>query len=108
MAAIIKNRKLKVEGMTCDRCESNIEKNLSQLDGVLNVKADKSGSIEVDYNLMKVGINGLEKAIRESGFNMPNGFFVKFFRGWAAFTEQNEVDNMSHTPHSCCSIPAKK
>ena len=105
MAAIIKNRKLKVEGMTCVKCESNIEANLSKLDGILKVEANKSGSVAVEYNLMKVNIGKIEMAIKEAGFNMPNGFFAKFTRGWFSFTEQNELDNAAHTPQSCCSDP---
>ena len=105
MTTIIKNRRLKVEGMTCEKCESNIESNLSQLDGILKVEANKSGSVAVEYNLMKVNISKIEMAIKDAGFNMPNGFFAKFARGWLSFTEQNEVDNAGHTPHSCCSDP---
>ena len=79
--------------------------NLSQLDGILKVEANKSGSVAVEYNLMKVNISKIEMAIKDAGFNMPNGFFAKFARGWLSFTEQNEVDNAGHTPHSCCSDP---
>lgn len=107
METLVKNRKLKVEGMTCEKCESKIEENLSHVDGVLKVNANKSaGTVAVEYDLAKVNIKVLESTIRESGFAMPSGFISRFSRGWLAFTEQNEVDNMNYTP-ACCSKPPK-
>jgi len=54
MQQIVKKRTIKVSGMTCGGCEKNIENALSEIDGISEVKADRKGSVYIEYDLMKV------------------------------------------------------
>lgn len=52
---------LKVEGMTCTGCESRVQKSLSQLKGVTDVKADH----EQDRVIVEVSPVASEEELRE-------------------------------------------
>ncbi|MGQ7871243.1 SO_0444 family Cu/Zn efflux transporter [Sunxiuqinia sp. sy24] len=58
---------LKVEGMTCSHCEASVSKNLSKLDGVDEVFADKNTS-EVKIKGNKIDLKEIEKIITEIGY----------------------------------------
>jgi len=59
------NRTIKVEGMTCNHCKTNVENNLLKLDFIKDIKVDlTSGLVELegdDINLLQVEevVNGL-------------------------------------------------
>lgn len=108
MKEIIKKRDIHVEGMTCEGCERNINEALTALDGVEEVKADKSGTVHVEYNLTKINLDCIENKIRELNFHPGKSFFDKMKRGFINFTEQNERDNMNAEIHSCCEVPSKR
>lgn len=66
-----KNLTLKVSGMSCERCNQNIERNLSKIKGVRNVKADfQKGEAKMEYDVTKVRLEKIRNTIRKIGF-MP-------------------------------------
>ncbi len=68
-----KKIELKVSGMTCASCATNIEKSLSKLDGVIKAQvnlANETVSIEHDSNKLK--LTDFEKAITDVGYDVIN------------------------------------
>ena len=108
MREIIKKRDIEVSGMTCEGCEKNINETLSSLDGVIEVKADKKGTVHVEYDLMKINLESIESKLSELNYKPVSGFFGKIKHGFIVFTEENEYDNMHAEPHSCCTLPGEK
>ncbi len=70
-----KNRKMtqekfqtiKVEGMTCSHCEASINRNLSKLDGIDEVVADKNTS-QVKIRGSKINYTEIEHVVNELGY----------------------------------------
>ena len=60
-----------IEGMTCNSCVSNIEKTLSQYDGIISVHVSlstKEGTVE--YVSDEVGFSDIRTAIEDMGFEV--------------------------------------
>jgi hypothetical protein len=56
-----------VEGMTCSHCEASINRNLSKLDGMDEVIADKNTS-QVKIRGSKINLAEIENLITELGY----------------------------------------
>ncbi|MGQ8337700.1 SO_0444 family Cu/Zn efflux transporter [Sunxiuqinia sp. A32] len=59
---------LKVEGMTCSHCEASVTKNLSNLNGIEEVYADKN-TAEVKIKGTNLDLKKIEKVITEIGYH---------------------------------------
>ncbi len=60
---------LKVLGMTCDGCSSRIEKVLSRMDGIHEVKASwENDTVFVKYEESKVTVSAIEEKLKGIGF----------------------------------------
>jgi len=60
---------LKVQGMTCGRCERSVQNALTSLAGVLTAKADRvKGNVAVEYDPALVEPAALSKAVTAAGF----------------------------------------
>jgi len=94
----IKRRKLHVEGMTCGGCENRINSELSGLDGIKTVRADKGGTVDIKYDLMKIRLDAIEQKINDLGYRSSPGLVDRISRSWRNFTEENEYDNMHYHP----------
>lgn len=98
----IKNRTIKIDNIVCEGCENTINNALSAIDGIKEVKTDRSG-VSVKYDLLKVNMEDILGKIRELKYNTSTGFFQKLKTGFINFTERNERDNLNAPVHSCCS-----
>ena len=58
---------IKVEGMTCSHCEASINRNLSKLDGIDEVVADKNTS-QVKIRGSKINYTEIEHVVNELGY----------------------------------------
>jgi len=56
-----------VEGMTCSHCEASINRNLSKLDGIDEVVADKNTS-RVKIKGSKVNLSEIERMVTGLGY----------------------------------------
>ena len=64
---------LRVKGMSCNHCVMSVTKALSKLDGVLNVKVDlQKGEVSFD-NTKVLGLEKVENAIADVGFEVVKG-----------------------------------
>ena len=64
---------LKVLGMTCDGCSSRIERVLSKIDGVYEVKASwENDTVFVKYEEAKITVSEIEDKLKGIGFT-PEG-----------------------------------
>ncbi len=64
----VEEKVIKVDGMTCRKCEKAVEKEVKKVSGVIEVKADhKSGTCKVK---VKAGTNleDIKKAIEKAGY----------------------------------------
>lgn len=60
---------LKIDGMTCHNCEKTIEKAISQLEGILKVKASfKSRTVIIKYDTNKLSKKDIVSAIEKVGY----------------------------------------
>ncbi len=68
-----KKTKMKISGMTCATCVNTIEKTLSNLDGVIDIKVNLAGEYAtVEYYPNKLKITDIEKAVKNVGYNIAN------------------------------------
>lgn len=68
-----KKAKLKITGMTCATCVRTIEKSVSNLDGIVDVKlnlGNETGTVE--YDSKKLNLVDIEKAIKDAGYGVIN------------------------------------
>jgi len=66
-----KKTELKITGMTCATCVRTIEKSVSNLDGVTDIKVNlgnETGTVE--YDSTKLRIADIEKAVRDAGYEV--------------------------------------
>ncbi|WP_020527477.1 permease [Flexithrix dorotheae] len=63
----MENVTIKVKGMTCNHCKMNVEKNLSQLEGIENSEVDlSSSSVAISGN--NLDINKIKTKVEEIGY----------------------------------------
>ncbi len=72
-----KKAELKIAGMVCAACSSAIEKSLGNLEGVYQAQVNlATESASVEYDPKKVTLTGLEKAVRDAGYEVINEHVV--------------------------------
>ena len=104
--SLIKKRKFAVTGMKNQGNVSKIKEYLSKKAGIIAVDVEiQKGYVRIEYDLRKINFETVEKSIKDLGFRLSQKIAEKFKRGMAKFTEQNELDNLTATPSSCCEDP---
>lgn len=69
----IKTEKIKVYDMTCNSCESRVERTLKKLDGMISVKARYSKEeVIVEYDNELCDIDKIKESIKSSGYSVEN------------------------------------
>lgn len=62
---------LKVTGMKCGGCETNVTNKLSELDGVVYVKASSQAQqVQVEFMDEKISLPAIHEAIAQAGFTV--------------------------------------
>jgi copper chaperone len=62
---------LQVQGMTCNHCKMAVTNALEELEGVNRVEVHlEKGTVDVDYDETKVGLDKLKEAIEEQGYDV--------------------------------------
>ncbi|KFZ43506.1 copper chaperone [Anoxybacillus flavithermus] len=62
---------LQVQGMTCGHCKAAVTNALQALDGVSRVEVHlQEGTVDVDYDEIKVSVEKLKEAIEEQGYDV--------------------------------------
>ena len=103
---LIRKRTIKIENMTCAGCGVTITDELSKLDGVISVKADyKKGIVNVEYDLMHIELKDIESKLNDMDYSVNKRFLYRLRDGFVHFTEENERNNQTTKPASCCSNP---
>jgi len=68
-----KKAELKITGMTCATCVKTIEKSVSNLDGIIDVKLNLGNEVgTVEYDSKKLNLVDIEKAIKDAGYGVIN------------------------------------
>lgn len=107
MKKIVKKRKLKVSGMTCEGCSERIEAALSKIDGIESVRIKRLGKVYIEYDLMKVPLKRIEDEITDLGYGLSSAIWNKMKRYWFHYSEETEYENMNLPEPPCCSDPPK-
>lgn len=69
MSANLKKESYLIEGMSCSGCERAIQRVVSNLEGVKEVKADQASStVSLEYDPLKVNMNDIRSAITKIGY----------------------------------------
>lgn len=106
---LIKKRKIAVVGIKDQLNVNKIKNDLREKIGIIEVDVDEAkGYVEVEYDLRKINFEKIEKSIDKMGIDLSKKITEKLKRGMAKFTEQNELDNLTATPSSCCEDPREK
>jgi copper chaperone CopZ len=64
-----RNLVVKVSGMHCEGCANSIEKSLSKVSDVRNVKADlENARVRLEFDQDKIELEKIRRAIRKAGF----------------------------------------
>jgi len=104
--SLIKKRKFAVTGMGNQGNVSKIKEYLNKKTGIIAVDVEiQKGYVRIEYDLEKINFETIEKYIKDLGFRLSQKIAEKFKRGMAKFTEQNELDNLTAAPSSCCEDP---
>ncbi|HTW94254.1 MAG TPA: heavy metal-associated domain-containing protein [Tepidisphaeraceae bacterium] len=62
---------IKIQGMHCHKCEANIQKALSRLDGVHEVEVDfNSGLASVLFDPKRAAVEQLTASVTEAGYEV--------------------------------------
>jgi copper chaperone CopZ len=65
----IQSVKLIIEGMVCQGCETNINKSVSKIGGVIQIKTSfKKGVSVIGFDSTKTNINDIKEVIQSKGF----------------------------------------
>ncbi len=108
MDSIIQIRKFRINKIYNSDEAKNLEKKLSNINGVLSAKVDSTGLVKLEYNIKSVKFDTIEKFLAFTGFDFKNKFWTKIRTYFWTFTEENELDNLQHTPHCCSETPVKE
>jgi copper chaperone CopZ len=66
---IFKSLNVKVSGMHCEGCNSNLQKSLAKIDGIQNISPDfKKEEVSLQFDENKVNLEKIRGAIRRLGF----------------------------------------
>ena len=104
-----KHQKIRFQDSPDGKTVIELADELKEIKGIGQVNIDlHASSISVEYDLLKVSQYDIEERMVEVGFVLDNGLWQKFKRGWAHFAEENERDNLTAKPHSCCEDPTEK
>jgi copper chaperone CopZ len=105
----IKHQKIRFQEGPNNKSMIELADELKGIKGVHQVSIDfQESNVSVEYDLLKVSQHDIENKMVKIGFALDNGFWQKFKRGWAHFTEENERDNLTTNPHSCCEDPTQQ
>ncbi|EQB86160.1 hypothetical protein M918_15705 [Clostridium sp. BL8] len=75
----IKKEKIKVYDMTCNSCESRVEKAIKHIDGVIYAKASYSGQYAViEYDDTKCKLDKIKASVKKAGYNTEDSNDYKF------------------------------
>ena len=101
---LIKTRKIRLSGSSRNSTKK-IARQLTATNGVNKLEFnEKKGILTITYNLESIMLKKIEEVITAQGLHLDNGLLARWKRGWAYFSEQNELDNF-HVQPSCCSDP---
>ena len=68
-------KKYILTGVGCMKCVAKIEKNLSELDGVENIKVDVETKImDIDFDENKISFSEIEKKLIELGYGVDKEY----------------------------------
>ena len=61
----------KIDGMTCDACQNNVNNAVNELPGIIDVKTSYSeGNAVVEFDTTQINIMEIEKAINSTGYKV--------------------------------------
>lgn len=64
---------IKIEGMTCDACETHVDYEINKLRGIATVKTSyKNKNSVISFDTTKTNINQIKKAINNTGYKVKN------------------------------------
>lgn len=105
---LIKERKLKIDRKRNQINGNVIMDSLKEKEGILTVNNENQGDvIRIEYDLKKINFDTIEALLNQLGIILSTKWSERLKRGMAKFTEQNELDNLTATPTSCCEDPKK-
>ncbi len=68
---MLKKRKLKIEGMSCQMCVKHVTEALEGIAGVENVQVQlKKGQAKLRYDPDKAGMSEFKSAVAEAGYEV--------------------------------------
>jgi len=81
--------RIRIEGMTCDSCVKNIEDNVGQMNGVVNITVSLPDKMAiVKFNPTVTGISALALSITDMGYEAENGVLLDGLQ-----TTENSADS---------------
>jgi hypothetical protein len=102
----MKKRKFKVDRISSKESIRSINNYLSTKEGIISVElGSRKKVLKLEYDLTKIKYETIERWLGELGVSLSRGFFQRFKRGMAKFTEQNELDHLNAPVSSCCDDP---
>lgn len=75
--------------------------------GMMGVKeVEVTGNkVSVTYDLLEATATQIGREIEQAGAGLGTGWAARLKRGWAQYTEENELNNLSEGDAPCCNRP---
>lgn len=65
-------KRIYIEGMSCNHCSMRVEKALKNIDGVKNVKVDLAGKVAIVESEKNISDKAIKDIIDEAGYKVVN------------------------------------
>lgn len=79
---------------------------LAALGGGADIDAESRGTrLIIHYDLHRLRLDDIEKAMVRAGGQPAGGVFEKVRRSWIRFTDDNRLNNAEAPSHGCCNRP---
>jgi copper ion binding protein len=65
-------KRIYIEGMSCNHCSMRVEKVLKNIDGIKNVKVDLAGKVAIVESEKNISDKAIKEIIDEAGYKVVN------------------------------------
>ncbi|GAB4239204.1 MAG: hypothetical protein Kow00109_13980 [Acidobacteriota bacterium] len=108
MSELIKTRRLRLARRPTEQERAFLYAHLPKQRGIRSCSIEEDGTVEVTYDLFQIRLPEILEVLTSAGFEPSRSWRDRLRRWFAAYTEQNELDNLTAPESPCCSNPKLK
>jgi len=101
---IIKRRSLSLDQAVEGALQEQLVHAIKKMMGVRDVQVN-GREVSITYDMLEVTAEQIERSLGNAGAVLGTGWGARLQRGWAHYTEENELDNLASGKAACCNKP---